>query len=146
MKPVFLRHVALGDRQEAGQARLGGQQIVERVVAPLLGDTIADREEPPPVVVEKREVHRRDLSERRGGNCVVTGQEGRRTKDEGQRSGILKVEAFLYIGAAFVFHRWSFVHDGSQLGQGWRYMLFQIHRQQCLEVGEQAARLRRKPR
>ncbi len=98
----------------------------------------------PPVVVEKREVHRRDL--RRGGNRVVTGQEGRRTKDEGQRFGILKVEAFLYIGATFVFRLWSFVHDGSQLGQGWRYLHFQICRQQCLEVGEQAARLRRKPR
>src|SRR5947207_9716729 len=74
MKPVFLRYVALGDRQEAGQARLGGQQIVERVVAPLLGDAIADREDPPPVVVEKREVHRRDLHQRRGGNLVVPGQ------------------------------------------------------------------------
>ena len=37
-RPVAHRHVALGDGQQAGQPRLGGQQVVEARVELLLGD------------------------------------------------------------------------------------------------------------
>ena len=38
-------HVALGDRDEARQARLGGEQVVVARVEPAVGDAVADREE-----------------------------------------------------------------------------------------------------
>jgi hypothetical protein len=35
-RPVAHRHVALGDGQQAGQARLGGQQVIEAGIQLLL--------------------------------------------------------------------------------------------------------------
>ena len=59
----MLRHVALGDRDEARQARFRGQQVVERVVEPPravgVGEPVADREDPAAPVVEHVEPHRR---------------------------------------------------------------------------------------
>ena len=54
--PVAHRHVALGDGQQAGQARLRGQQVVEAGVELLLGDAVADVEQVPPAVVQEAEV------------------------------------------------------------------------------------------
>ena len=46
-EPVRLGQVALGDADEAGQARLRGEQIVERSVEPPgvgpIGEPVADR-------------------------------------------------------------------------------------------------------
>ena len=58
---MALRDVALGDGEEARQARLRGQQVVEGAVrSPRpagVGQAIADREELAPAVVEEGEVH-----------------------------------------------------------------------------------------
>ena len=37
LEPVLARHVAAGDGQEAGQARLGGEQVVVGRVEPAGG-------------------------------------------------------------------------------------------------------------
>ena len=47
-EPVLLRQLALRDRHEARQPRLGGQQVVEAGVEPVVGDVVADREEVAP--------------------------------------------------------------------------------------------------
>ncbi len=61
VEPVALRHVALGDGEEARQARLRGQQVVEGEVGAAgpagVGQTVADDEELAPGVVEEGEVH-----------------------------------------------------------------------------------------
>ena len=54
--PVLDRHVALGDREQAGQARFGGEQVVEAGVELLLGDAVADVEQVPLAVVQEREI------------------------------------------------------------------------------------------
>ncbi len=51
--PVGGGHVALGDRPQAGGARLGGEQVVEAGVELMLGDAKADVEEAPLAVVEE---------------------------------------------------------------------------------------------
>ena len=64
VEPVLLRHLALRDREEAGDARLGGEQVVARDVEPPrplgVGEAVADREQPALRVVEEAEVHLRD--------------------------------------------------------------------------------------
>ena len=61
MEPVPLRHVAAGDGDEAGQPRLGGEQVVERGVEHAgtvgVGEAIADREQVPRPVVQEAEAH-----------------------------------------------------------------------------------------
>ena len=61
VEPVLLGHVALGDRDEAGQPRFGREQVVERRIEPraaeLIGEAVADREELPLPVVEEAEMH-----------------------------------------------------------------------------------------
>ena len=68
VEPVRLRHVALGDGEEAGEPRLGGEQVVERRIEPArvlgVGEAVADREQLPLRVEEEAEVHR---VEERGG-------------------------------------------------------------------------------
>ena len=54
--PVHHRHVAFGDGPQAGDARLGRQQVVVAGVELLLGHPKADVEELAPPVVEKAEV------------------------------------------------------------------------------------------
>ena len=55
------RHVALGDRDEAGQPRFGGEQVVVRRIEAAralgVGEPIADREQLPLRVEEEAEVH-----------------------------------------------------------------------------------------
>ena len=61
MEPVRLGHVALGDSEEAGKPRLGGQEVVVRRVEPAwtlgVGETIPDREQPALRFVQEREIH-----------------------------------------------------------------------------------------
>ena len=57
--PVAPRHVALGDRQEAQEARLGGQQVVVAGVELVVVDPKADVEEVALGVVEAAEIHLR---------------------------------------------------------------------------------------
>ena len=52
------RHVALGDRDEARQARLGGEQVVAVGIETALGDLVPDRQELPRGVEQKTELHR----------------------------------------------------------------------------------------
>ena len=52
-EPVLLRELALGDGDEAGQARLGGQQVVEAGVEPVVADVVADRQQVAVAVVEE---------------------------------------------------------------------------------------------
>ena len=44
-EPVFGRQVALGDGEQAGQPRFGGQQIVAALVELMLLDAVADRQQ-----------------------------------------------------------------------------------------------------
>ena len=62
-KPVPRRHVAFGDRDEARQARLGGEQVVAVGIERAVGDLVADREElPRRVEAESRTPWRRTSS------------------------------------------------------------------------------------
>jgi hypothetical protein len=53
---VAHRHVAAGDREQAGQARLRCQQVIETGVELLFGDPVADVEQVPVGVVQEPEV------------------------------------------------------------------------------------------
>ena len=55
-RPVPHRHIALGNRQQAGQARLRRQQVVEARIELLLGDPVADVKQVPLAVIKKAEV------------------------------------------------------------------------------------------
>ena len=54
--PVAHRQVALGNRQQAGQARLRRQQVVEAGVKLLLGNAVADVQQMPFGVVQESKV------------------------------------------------------------------------------------------
>ena len=56
-EPVPRRHVALGDRHEAGEPRLGRQQVVAAGVEPVLGHREADRQKPALGVEQEAEFH-----------------------------------------------------------------------------------------
>ncbi len=57
-KPMPRRHVALGDRHEARQARLGGQQVITARVQSALGSAVANRQKPPLAIEQEAELHR----------------------------------------------------------------------------------------
>ena len=57
VEPVAGRNVALGDRHEAREPRLGGEEIVAARVERALGTEIADREQLAVVVEQKAEIH-----------------------------------------------------------------------------------------
>jgi hypothetical protein len=55
---VLDRNVSLGDREEAGEPRLGGQQVVMVRVGPARAQIMADVEDTALAVVKRPEVHR----------------------------------------------------------------------------------------
>ena len=57
-EPVARGHVALGDGEQAGQPRLGSEQVVAAGVEPVVGQRIADRQQLALGVEQEREVHR----------------------------------------------------------------------------------------
>ena len=57
MKPVVDGNIVARDRQEAGEPRLGREQIVERRIQHVARLVVADREQVAPLVVQEREVH-----------------------------------------------------------------------------------------
>ncbi len=57
LEPVLPRHVAAGHRQEAGQGRLGSQQVVVRCVELAVGQVEADGEQVALFVVKQPEIH-----------------------------------------------------------------------------------------
>src|SRR2546430_14201746 len=69
------RDVALGDRDEAGQSRLGGEEVVAVRVRIALEYTIADREEVARGIEEKAELHGLEVLAREPG-------EGEQATDE----------------------------------------------------------------
>ncbi len=56
-EPVIDGDVVLGDRDEAGETRLGGEQVVIRSVPRMGARLVPDREQGPGVVVEEAKVH-----------------------------------------------------------------------------------------
>ena len=56
-EPVAGRHVALGDRHEAGEPRFRREQVVATGIERILGDEIADRQQAAFLVEEKIELH-----------------------------------------------------------------------------------------
>ena len=56
--PVAARHVALGNRQVAGQARLGRQQVVIAGVQGLAVHPQTNVKQVPPLAVQAAEIHR----------------------------------------------------------------------------------------
>ena len=58
------RDVALRDRDEAREARLGGQQVVAARVERAVGDPVADREQLPRGIEQEAELHRRERGSR----------------------------------------------------------------------------------
>ena len=74
VEPVARRDVALGDRDEAREPRLGGEKIVAARVERALGHPIADREQLAVAVEQKAELHR----ERHRARGLFEGREARR--------------------------------------------------------------------
>ena len=56
-EPVIGRDVALGDREQAGQTRLGGEQIVAALVELPFLDAVADRQQVALLPQQEREIH-----------------------------------------------------------------------------------------
>ena len=56
-EPVFLRHLALGDQQIAGETGFRRQQVVPGGVAAALAQVVADAQQVARLVVEQLEVH-----------------------------------------------------------------------------------------
>ena len=77
VEPVVLRDVTLGDRHEAGEARLRGEEVVEGAIEPSgtagILQAVADGENPAPAVVQKIEAHAvshcRHARRQRPGRC-----------------------------------------------------------------------------
>ena len=71
VEPVALRHVALGDREEAREPRLRSEEIVEGAVQPArtvrVGQAVPDREELPVGPVQESEAHPVRQRRRAGG-------------------------------------------------------------------------------
>ena len=61
-EPVVLRQLALGDRDEAREPCLGGEQIVEARVEPVIRDAEADREQVARAIVEEVVLEVRELA------------------------------------------------------------------------------------
>ena len=61
VKPVMLRHVALGNRDKACEPRFRSEEIVITVVALAFGHIITDRQQFAAGVVQKADVHIRVL-------------------------------------------------------------------------------------
>ncbi len=72
MDPVPRRHVPLGDGDEAGETRLGGEQIVGVLVEAALVDVVANPEDLSCRVVEKR--HVRGAEQALAGGLDLAGQ------------------------------------------------------------------------
>ena len=64
-EPMLCRNVPFGDREEAGEPRLGSQEIVTVVIERAFVDEISDRQQLPVVVEEKPELHRKRHRPRR---------------------------------------------------------------------------------
>ena len=94
LEPVVLRHVLLGDGQEAREPGLRGQEVVAGAVgAPrALGirEAVADREQLVLPVIEEPEVHLRDQGFGAGGEsqeALPQGRDGRGGRIRGERFG-----------------------------------------------------------
>ena len=57
-EPMPRRNIALGDRDEARQARFGGQKVVAVLVERALGNQISNREQLALVVEQEAKLHR----------------------------------------------------------------------------------------
>ncbi len=60
-EPVFLRYLAVGYQQEAGEPGLGGQQVVPAWVSPPLAQVVADAQQVPDGIVEEIELNARQF-------------------------------------------------------------------------------------
>ena len=95
------RHVAFGDRDEARQARLGRQEIVEgRVEATRsvgVGQAIADGEEAPARVVEHAEIGAvrqvRASVRRRARIRLASGAAGTSSRSAGSKLSVITIAA-----------------------------------------------------
>jgi hypothetical protein len=65
-EPVLLRQLALGDGDEAGEAGLGGEQVVVAGVDPVVAHAVADRQQAALAVVEELDVEFGELLAARG--------------------------------------------------------------------------------
>ena len=54
---MFLRYIVFGNRQQTGNARLGGDQVIVAVVQPPVIEIVADMEDFALRVIEKAEIH-----------------------------------------------------------------------------------------
>ena len=92
---MVLRHVAFGDRDEAGEPRFRREQVVERGVEPAravgVGEAIADREDAPAPVVEEVEPHA--VGERRRRVAASAASASRGTSPARRRSAATRVDA-----------------------------------------------------
>ena len=108
VEPVTLRHVAASDGQEAGEAGLGGEQVVMRIIEPVEPQVEADGKELARLVIEHAKIHVR--CQRRGpiGQSLATRQQlggGRslkRLRDGGKRIAIIRDRAVTVV-AGVVF-------------------------------------------
>ena len=55
-EPVLHRHIVLGDRHQAGEPALAGQQIVVAGELQRTADQVSDREQPPAFVIQEPHV------------------------------------------------------------------------------------------
>ena len=120
-EPVFLRQPPLRDRDEAGKARLGRQQVVIARVPPALADVVADRQQVPRRVVEEVVFHAGeflaiagqpvDLGQAHGGETARIRQ---RRGDLRVRRGIRRCRAGAAVDAA---HAQRFVAERSKFAQ-----------------------------
>ncbi|MNK94206.1 hypothetical protein D3C87_1143990 [compost metagenome] len=65
-KPRFLRELALRDSHEAAKAGLGGQKVVQALVAPALGQVVADGQQAAALVVQEPVIGHCHLGQRVG--------------------------------------------------------------------------------
>ena len=64
-EPMLRRDVAFGDCEEAGESRLGSQEIVTVAIERAFVDEISDRQQLPVVVEQETELHRKRHRPRR---------------------------------------------------------------------------------
>ena len=116
-EPVGGGNLTLGDRDETGEPRLGGEEIVLTGIEAAVGDAVADRENPAHRIEEKAERHRVEefLRALRGGAQAADEVAGR-------AGGALQGFGDLFEAADFASAARPFAGpgpaEGGQFGQG----------------------------
>ena len=107
VKPVRDGDVALGDRDEAGQPRLGGEEVVPAGIGAAVRDAVADREDLARGIEEEAELHLAEhrLRERGHGREAIDEPLARDGRRRERRDGLVDERGVVAVRRTFAHAR-----------------------------------------